>query len=122
MSSIHTRLPVILKPADYNRWLDREVIKRPPIDLLRSFESAAMQTSPCNPLVGNIRNNGPTSVFLSGCDSSTVCPDAYSDEIWRIDFEDLLRSILNNDFRDETVGSILELIPGSSVVLASERF
>jgi putative SOS response-associated peptidase YedK len=59
MSSVHTRMPVILKPADYNRWLDREVIEQPPIDLLRPFDSAAMQTSPCSPLVGNVRNNGP---------------------------------------------------------------
>jgi hypothetical protein len=46
----------------------------------------------------------------------------YSDEIWKIDFEDLLRCVLNNHFRDETVASILELVPGSSVLLASERF
>jgi len=59
MSSVHTRMPVILKPTDYHRWLDREVIEQLPIDLLRPFDSAAMQARPCNPLVGNVRNNGP---------------------------------------------------------------
>jgi len=36
MSSVHTRMPVILHPKDYTRWLTREVTERPPIDLLRS--------------------------------------------------------------------------------------
>jgi putative SOS response-associated peptidase YedK len=58
MSSVHTRMPVILHPRDYSRWLERDS-ERPPIDLLRPFESAAMEASPCNPLVGNARNNGP---------------------------------------------------------------
>ncbi len=59
MSSVHTRMPVILHPRDYTRWLSREVTERPPIDLLRPFESDEMKASACNPLVGNVRNNGP---------------------------------------------------------------
>ena len=59
MSSVHTRMPVILRPKDYTRWLSREVTDRPPIDLLRPFESDEMKASACNPLVGNVRNNGP---------------------------------------------------------------
>ena len=31
----------------------------PPAHLLRPYDSEAMQTAPCNPLVGNVRNNGP---------------------------------------------------------------
>src|SRR5271170_292907 len=58
MSSVHTRMPVILHPRDYNRWLDRHG-DRPPIDLLRPFESDRMSAAPCNPLVGNVKNNGP---------------------------------------------------------------
>jgi len=50
-------MPVILHPRDYSRWLDRDSV-RPPVDLLRPFESEAMLASPCNPLVGNVRNNG----------------------------------------------------------------
>jgi len=59
MSSVHTRMPVILHGRDYDRWLSREVTGQPPIDLLRPFESEDMEMSPANPLVGNVRNNGP---------------------------------------------------------------
>ncbi len=59
MSAVHTRMPVILLPRDYARWLDRTPNERQPVDLLRPFDSEAMQSSACNPLVGNPRNNGP---------------------------------------------------------------
>ena len=59
MASVHTRMPVILHQRDYDRWLSREVTEQPPIDLMRPFESEGMQMSPANPLVGNVRNNGP---------------------------------------------------------------
>jgi putative SOS response-associated peptidase YedK len=42
MVSIHTRMPVILQPKDYSRWLSREPTDQPPIDLLRPFEAEAM--------------------------------------------------------------------------------
>jgi putative SOS response-associated peptidase YedK len=59
MSSIHTRMPVILHSRDYDRWLSREVTGPPPVDLLRPFESDGMEMSPANQAVGNVRNNGP---------------------------------------------------------------
>ena len=59
MASVHTRMPVILHQRDYDRWLSREVTEQPPIDLMRPFESEDMQMNPANPLVGNVRNNGP---------------------------------------------------------------
>ena len=52
-------MPVILHPRDYDRWLSREVTDQPPLDLMRPFESEDMQMAPANPLVGNVRNNGP---------------------------------------------------------------
>ena len=58
MSAVHTRMPVILHAKDYDRWLQRDA-EQPPLDLLRPFESEEMTASPCNPLVGNVRNNGP---------------------------------------------------------------
>ena len=58
MSQVHTRMPVILKPEDYDRWLSRES-DRPPRDLLRPFDSDRMVCTACNPKVGNARNNGP---------------------------------------------------------------
>ena len=59
MSSVHTRMPVIVHPENYTRWLSRELTERPPVDLLRPFDSDEMKASTCNPLVGNVRNNGP---------------------------------------------------------------
>lgn len=58
MAGIHNRMPVILERRDWQRWLDREA-DAPPIDLLRPYDSEAMQLTPCNSLVGNTRNNGP---------------------------------------------------------------
>jgi putative SOS response-associated peptidase YedK len=55
MSEIHTRMPVILHPRDWARWLDRTVLEQPPIDLLRPYESEEMEMQPCNPAVGNVK-------------------------------------------------------------------
>ena len=55
---IHDRMPVILNPKDYDRWLDREG-QRPTTDLLRPYDDAKMIANPCNPKVGNVKNNGP---------------------------------------------------------------
>jgi putative SOS response-associated peptidase YedK len=55
---VHSRMPVILHPKDYDRWLERES-ERAPVDLLRPFEAEAMAAAPCNPKVGNAKNNGP---------------------------------------------------------------
>jgi len=57
-SDVIDRMPVILHPRDYDRWLERES-ERPPVDPLRPFESERMVKWACNPLVGNFRNNGP---------------------------------------------------------------
>ena len=57
-SRIHDRMPVILNPSNYDRWLDRES-QRPPADLLRPFDASQMVATPCNPKVGNVKNNGP---------------------------------------------------------------
>jgi len=58
MAPVHNRMPVILAPGDYDRWLDAE--RDPaPLDLLRPYAADAMACAPCNPKVGNTRNNGP---------------------------------------------------------------
>ncbi len=59
MASLHPRMPVILHPRDYDRWLDREHTERLPLDLLRPFESEEMEMYAANPKVNNVRNNGP---------------------------------------------------------------
>ena len=59
MSRVHPRMPVILHPRDYDRWLDREETERLPLDLLQPYESDEMEMHEANPKVGNVRNNGP---------------------------------------------------------------
>ena len=50
MSRIHPRMPVILHPRDYDRWLDREETELLPFDLLRPFESEAQPSEPATPV------------------------------------------------------------------------
>jgi putative SOS response-associated peptidase YedK len=58
MAPVHIRMPVILDPGDYDRWINAE--RDPaPLDLLRPYAAEAMACAPCNPRVGNTRNNGP---------------------------------------------------------------
>jgi putative SOS response-associated peptidase YedK len=59
MSRIHPRMPVILHSHDFDRWLDREESERLPLDLLRPFDSEAMEMYEANPKVNYVRNNGP---------------------------------------------------------------
>jgi putative SOS response-associated peptidase YedK len=59
MEPIHNRMPVILHSRDFDRWLNDYDESRPPLDLLRPFESDKMRMTPANRLVGNVRNNGP---------------------------------------------------------------
>jgi putative SOS response-associated peptidase YedK len=59
MEPVHNRMPVILKPTDYDRWLSRDEVERPPIDLLRPYEADRMTAHPVDTRVGNVRNNEP---------------------------------------------------------------
>ena len=56
---VHDRMPVILHPKDYDRWLQRGDQVQLPTDLLRPYEAEEMSGAVCNPAVGNVRNNGP---------------------------------------------------------------
>ena len=59
MKPVHNRLPVILHPSNFDRWLDRGETDRPPLDLLRPFPADKMEAHKANKAVGNARNNGP---------------------------------------------------------------
>ena len=59
MATIHNRMPVIVPRRDWLEWLDRDDSLPAPVHLLRQYESEAMRLERCNPLVGNVRNNGP---------------------------------------------------------------
>jgi putative SOS response-associated peptidase YedK len=56
----HNRMPVILEPKDYDRWLDPGDPARPPVDLFRPYPAERMQAWPVSDRVGNVRNNDPT--------------------------------------------------------------
>ena len=59
-ATVHDRMPVIIEPSDYDRWLDRSDEDKPPTDLLRPYDADAMMSHPVSPLIGNVRNNEPT--------------------------------------------------------------
>jgi len=59
MKPIHNRMPVILEPGDYARWLAPGDPASPPVDLLRPFPAEKMRAWPVSRRVGNVRNNDP---------------------------------------------------------------
>jgi len=57
LEPIHNRMPVILEPKDYNRWLEPAPVARLPVDLLRPFPAERMTAWRVSDRVGNVRNN-----------------------------------------------------------------
>jgi putative SOS response-associated peptidase YedK len=54
---VHNRMPVIVEPRDYDRWLDPGDSERPPVDLLKPFPADRMKAWPVANRVGNVRND-----------------------------------------------------------------
>jgi putative SOS response-associated peptidase YedK len=59
MEPLHDRMPVILEPRDYSRWLEPGDPAQPPTDLLRPYPAEKMLAWPVNDRVGNVRNDDP---------------------------------------------------------------
>lgn len=57
--SVHDRMPVIIEPRDYDRWIDTSDEERLPVDLLRPFPAEQMHAWPVDKRVGNVRNDDP---------------------------------------------------------------
>lgn len=55
MAPIHDRMPVILAPEDYDRWMTAAPADAQP--LIRSFPDERMRAYPVSKAVGNVRNN-----------------------------------------------------------------
>ena len=56
-------MPVILNPADYARWLDRDVHdSQDVLPLLKQFPAEKMQLTPVSTLVNSPRNDKPECV------------------------------------------------------------
>ena len=61
MAQIHNRMPVILPPEAWDRWLDRRTDPGELLALLRPF-TGDLVAYPVAPLVNNPRNQGPALV------------------------------------------------------------
>lgn len=60
MAAIHDRMPVIVAPSDYARWLDCKSGTADTIrDLLRPIEDGRLSIVEVNPKLNNPRNEGP---------------------------------------------------------------
>lgn len=54
---VHDRMPVILEPRDYERWMEPGDSARPPVDLLRPYPAEKMRAWMVSDRVGNVRND-----------------------------------------------------------------
>jgi putative SOS response-associated peptidase YedK len=67
MRSLHDRMPVILQPADYSRWLDPAVRDGEALaSVLRPARDDLLAADPVQPVVNNPRNDVPECVSPIG--------------------------------------------------------
>lgn len=59
LTFMHDRMPLLIDPRDYDRWLDPGDPQRPPVDLLRPYDDELMKIWRVKPDVGNVRNDRP---------------------------------------------------------------
>lgn len=60
LSHIHDRMPVIVKPSDYERWLDPQITDIAALaDILAPYPAEEMTAYPVSKRVNSPRNNGP---------------------------------------------------------------
>jgi len=69
---IHDRMPVILNPKDYERWLQPGDPQRLPTDLLRPFPAESMKCWQVSRDVGNVKNDRP----------ELIAPIAHTDSLF----------------------------------------
>jgi putative SOS response-associated peptidase YedK len=59
---LHNRIPVILQPKDYDRWLRPGGPEPLPVDLLRPFPAEDMTAWKVDRNVGNVKNDAPDCI------------------------------------------------------------
>ncbi len=60
VAAIHDRMPAILEPKDFDRWLDeREVTPHEAMSLIRPAPDGALEMVEVGPAVGKVANDGP---------------------------------------------------------------
>jgi putative SOS response-associated peptidase YedK len=62
MEPIHNRMPVIIPPKDYERWMAPTDPAHLPVDLLRPYPAGEMKAWRVGRAVGNTRNNDPSLI------------------------------------------------------------
>jgi len=62
MEPIHNRMPLIIPPKDYERWMASTDPAHLPVDLLRPYPAEEMKAWKVGKAVGNTRNNNPSLV------------------------------------------------------------
>jgi putative SOS response-associated peptidase YedK len=62
VAPLHNRMPVILSPKDYDRWLAPVDLAHLPVDLLRPFPADMMTAWKVSKVVGNVKNDDPTLI------------------------------------------------------------
>jgi putative SOS response-associated peptidase YedK len=62
MEPIHNRMPVIIPPKDYERWMAPTDPSHLPVDLLRPYPAVNMKAWKVGKAVGNTRNNDASLV------------------------------------------------------------
>ena len=71
LKDIHDRMPVILRPDDYDLWLDPGITNpERVIDLLKPFDAKQMRAYPVSTIVNSVENDGP------GCAQECDLPNA----------------------------------------------
>jgi putative SOS response-associated peptidase YedK len=58
----HTRMPLIIKKPNYERWLRGGDVEQPPVDLLRPFDSDQMKAWPVDTRINSVRSNDPSLI------------------------------------------------------------
>jgi len=72
MTPIHDRMPVIVAPKNYERWLDTDSKSAPSSDLLQPYPAEEMEAWTVSDQVGNVRNNDPELLALQEPDQGTL--------------------------------------------------
>jgi putative SOS response-associated peptidase YedK len=65
MEPLHNRMPAILAPKDYERWLAQASPSHLPVDLLRPYPAEEMVVWKVNKAVGNVKNDDPSLIVPS---------------------------------------------------------
>jgi putative SOS response-associated peptidase YedK len=59
IAPLHERMPVVLEPKDYQRWLAPGDPQRLPVDLLRAYPAEKMRAWKVDTRVGDVKNDEP---------------------------------------------------------------